>query len=121
MRPRVLRRRLILAGLGGCLAAATITTQVAKADDDTDYLQALNNSGLTVYDTGEAIATGHTICTMLQTANGNTVAAYVFTHTSWTDVPTITVAEVMVLDAVANLCPEQYHPGQAPTSGRELA
>jgi hypothetical protein len=32
MRPRVLRRRLILAGLGGMLAAAIITTGVAKAD-----------------------------------------------------------------------------------------
>jgi hypothetical protein len=32
MRPRTLRRRLILAGLGGVLAAATITTGVAKAE-----------------------------------------------------------------------------------------
>lgn len=34
MRPRVLRRRLILAGLGGMIAAATITTGIAKADTD---------------------------------------------------------------------------------------
>lgn len=38
MRPRVLRRRLILAGFGGMLAAATITTGVAKADEVT-FLQ----------------------------------------------------------------------------------
>jgi hypothetical protein len=38
MRPRVLRRRLILAGLGGMLAAATITMNVARADTLDDYI-----------------------------------------------------------------------------------
>lgn len=109
MRPRALRRRLLLVGVGGCIAAFALTNAVAKADDGTDYLQALNSSGLLVYNAGEAIATGNEICSMLITADGNTVASYVYTHTSWADVSNMTVADVMVLDAVSVLCPWQNH------------
>jgi hypothetical protein len=82
--------------------------------DDMGYLQALNNSGLTVYDTADALAEGHQICDMLTSANGTVVARYVFTHTSWSDVPTMLVAETMVIDAVASICPGEYHPGNVP-------
>jgi hypothetical protein len=116
MRPRVLRRRLALAAFGAVLAGALIGTGVAKADSDTDYLQALNNSGLSVYNAAEAIATGAEICNMLQSADGNAVAFYVYTHTTWADVPNLTVAEVMVLDAVGALCPWENHA----STGREL-
>lgn len=40
MRPANLRRLLVLAGLGGMVAAATITAGVAKADVVTDYVAA---------------------------------------------------------------------------------
>jgi hypothetical protein len=40
MRPKALRRRLILAGFGGVLAAATITTGVAKADGELSNAEA---------------------------------------------------------------------------------
>jgi hypothetical protein len=42
VRPRKLQRRLILASLGGMLAAATITTGVARAD--LNVCSALHNS-----------------------------------------------------------------------------
>lgn len=75
MRPRALRRRLLLGGLGGCIAAASITTGVAKADlaEDVAFITTLDVFGID-YDNSEAdaIALGHSICDAL--AAGHTPA-----------------------------------------------
>lgn len=109
----MLRRRLVLAGLGGMIAAATITTGVAKADPALDYLTALTNSGMTVYNTTAALNTGYAICSALDTTRGDIVAQNLFRVTTWADVPDITTAQVIVIVAASTLCPWQVHPDRS--------
>lgn len=77
MRPRVLRRRLLLAGLGGVLAAATLGTGVAKADpaEDFAFLAALDYFGVSVADEAEAIDIAHSICGALDNGLSPTTVA----------------------------------------------
>lgn len=105
------KRSMALMGLGGLLAAATLVLAPEAQANEMSYLQSLNNHGLAVYDTSAAIATGYAICNMLDYANGDVVAAYVFTHTSWSDIPTPAHAGTLVLVSVEELCPRHDHRG----------
>ncbi|MEV5360607.1 DUF732 domain-containing protein [Micrococcus luteus] len=73
------------------------------------YLQALNNRGLTVYDTQAMMTTGLAVCAALNTADGNQVARAVYAN--YTDVSTLFQAQMIVLSAVEELCPEHDHRG----------
>jgi hypothetical protein len=92
------------------VAAATLTTGVAKASPETDYLQLLNQAGLVVYDTSMALNTGYAICDAFNTTRGDVVARNLFLHTTWTDVPDMATANAWVVIAGSTLCPWQFHP-----------
>jgi len=79
--------------------------------DAMSYLQSLNNHGLTVYDTTYALQSGYLICQMLGQTTGDVVAAYVFTHSSWADVPDLDTAATMVIVSAEELCPQYDHRG----------
>lgn len=113
MRPRRVRRLLALAAFGAVAAGATIGTGIAKADPALDYLTALTNSGMTVYNTTAALNTGYAICTALDTTRGDLVAQNLFRVTTWADVPNITTAQVIVIVAASTLCPWQIHPDRS--------
>lgn len=116
MRPKRLRRLLMLAGLGAVIAGAFIGTGVAHADS-MGYLNALESHGITVYSPGDEVAAGYRICNELNIATGDVVAARVYN--TFVDVTTMRQAEIMVIDSVENLCPWQDHRGQAsaPSNG----
>jgi hypothetical protein len=118
MRPRTLRCRLAFAALGAIVAGGLLGAGVAKADTSS-FLQSLGDHGLTVYDSAAAISTGYRICSMLQSANGEQVAQYVFTHTSWSDVPTMDTARAEVLISVEELCPAMDHRGQSASAPQQ--
>lgn len=109
IRPRVLRRWLWGMAAGAVLAGTGIGYAADADANPMSYLQSLNDHGLTVYDASYALRSGYTICSMLNQANGADVAAYVYTHTSWADVPDLETAATMVVVAVEELCPEHDH------------
>lgn len=111
-----MKKMLAAAGIGAALFGGSLAAGLAPAAQaDTGsvaYLQALNNSGFTVYNTSQALSTGYQICQSLDHENGLDAARDVYNNTSYADVPTITRAQAWVIDAVFTLCPWQYHPGQ---------
>lgn len=99
---------VILYALSGATAA--------KAQANTpelEFLNDLNNGGLVVYDTAQALRTGHWICGQLDFRNGAAVANDIWTQTSWSDVPSPEYALVWVVAAAVDLCPWNYHPARA--------
>jgi hypothetical protein len=94
-----------------CAAVGFATAPRARADDMA-YLQALNNAGMTIYDTGLAIQYGYRICTALSGANGEEVAQAAYRYSK--DITSIEMARAWVLIAAGTLCPWQIHP---PTQG----
>lgn len=97
-------------------AAATLLLNPAAAQADsseTNFLQDLNQAGLSIYDTNRAVQLGYQICDAFNVANGEDIAEYLYTHTSISDVPDMTTAYVWVLAAGLNLCPWHYHPERA--------
>lgn len=103
-----LRVRILLAAIAFGAAVVAGPTAAANASP-LSYLQALNNIGLQVYDTQAAVTYGYAICSELDTATGDVVAARVFASTSWAEVSSIYVAGAMVVAAVENLCPWHDH------------
>lgn len=99
-------------------AAATmlLNSPAAQASPETDFLTALNNAGIMVYDANRAVQYGHQICEAFSVANGQDIADYIYAHTSWSDVPDRATAAVWVVAAGTNLCPWHFHPERV-TSG----
>lgn len=115
VRPRRLRRLLALAGFGAILAGTGVGWAAdVHASPETDYLDALNAGGLTIYDASDAIQFGRDICAAVDAGyNGEQVAETVYTTTTYADVPSMAVAEYMVVSAVLSLCPWNYNPAPA--------
>jgi hypothetical protein len=108
VRPRVLRRRLALAGLGAILAGATIGTGIAKADSGELVTWAQNNGY--VGTTQSIIIRGSLVCADLSMGlNGEQAAQDLWLNTG---IETITGARLFVIAAVVNLCPQYDHRGQ---------
>jgi len=76
------------------------------------YVQVLNDRGIVVYDVSLTIANGYAICDRLSYETGADTAVWVFTNTSWADVPTIGVAAIFVITAAEELCPQHDHRGE---------
>jgi hypothetical protein len=108
MRPKTLRRRLILAGLGGCIAAATITTGVAKADPQDLTIWASNNGFV---GTNQAVLIrGSLVCADLAMGdNGEQAAQDLWLNTG---IAAIADARAFVIAAVDALCPQYDHRGE---------
>lgn len=101
MSPRVIRHRLALVGTGGLLAAAALSQCAPPANaTPMGYLQALNDRGITVTDTTQALTMGYAVCAALNSNTGDVVA----------ESPEMAVA--VVVTAVEQLCPWHDHRGQ---------
>ena len=111
MRPRTLRHRLALVGTGAFLAAAALGQCAPPANaTPMSYLQALNNRGITVYDTTSMLTTGYAVCGTLDDHNGADVVRAVYLH--YSDVTSIDMAQRIVVSAVEELCPWHDHRGE---------
>lgn len=105
VRPRVLRRNLFLAGLGGVIAAASITTGVAKADSG-DLVAWAYSNGFT--GSPAVIATrGALVCADLASGfNGEQAAVDLWLNTG---IVALVDAQRFVIASVEQLCPEYDH------------
>jgi hypothetical protein len=122
MKQHTLRRNLALAACGATLAAGTLGTGIAKATPESDFLQVLLNGGVTVYNVGAAVNRGYSICSALNSVNGEDLAAAIYKVGSADEIPTIDVARLWVMAAVIGLCPWQNHntrPAAFPNQGQE--
>lgn len=95
-------------------AIAVANAPAAQASPETDFLDGLNDHGIYVYDASTAVDTGWAICGALNNNNG-AVVAEAFYRITGMDVPDRATAAVWVVEAVAHLCPWQYHPERATT------
>lgn len=120
LRPRKakrINRLLVLMGIGALLAAGGMAT--ARADSgETAFLDTLTDSGIEVYDASQAVATGWAICKAFEVANGRVVAEFIYGNTTYSDVPDMATAELWVIAAAYNLCPQHVH---APQTARTIA
>lgn len=107
-------KKTMLAGAAMVAGAFLIHGTIPPAHADAlTFIQGLNDAGMIVYDTSQALSVGTAICNALDTTNGETVAQNWFRISLRTEVPTITVAREWVIIAVQELCPWQDHTGQA--------
>lgn len=80
----------------------------ANADDsEQDYLAEITNGGVGIRDVRGTVRLGYEICSDLPTTNGTTEVYEIQANN-----PSFTRGEVavVVMAAVHNLCPAQYHP-----------
>lgn len=112
MRPRALRRKILLAGFGAVLAGAMLGTGVAKADAHDDaFIAALDEQGITASSATDLITNGHTVCEYRD--HGYTeadTAAVVISETQLTAYD----AGYFVGAAEAAYCPWHYSGGMVP-------
>lgn len=108
MRPRRLRRLLTLAGVGAVLGGVTLSQCAPAHATPMSYLQSLNDHGITVTDTTDALTMGYVVCAALDQANGRDVAAALYRNT---DIATPAMAATVVVIAVEQLCPQHDHRG----------
>lgn len=108
MRPRKLRRLLLAVGAGAVLAGTGVGWATEAHADELSYLQLLNQRGLVVWDTAQALRTGWALCDALNTYTGDIVgeAFYQVTDAS---VPDRATAGIWLLSAVEGLCPWHDH------------
>lgn len=97
-------RRTITA-IAATITAALTLAPTATATPETDYLDALTDSGYTIYDTSATLNIGYLICDALYQANGEQVARAIYLNGS-NDVPTIDAARIWVIVAAGTLCPQ---------------
>jgi hypothetical protein len=121
MRPRVLRRRLVLVGLGGIVVVGGMLLNNADAKADSgDLVTWASNNGYTG-SASTVILRGSLVCAdVAEGDNGEQAARDLWLNTG---IETIEDARQFVVAAVDNLCPQFDHRSNipAPTSGRELA
>lgn len=89
------------------LAAALFTAPSAQADD-MGFLNALNASGIVVYDTQLAVTTGYRICNSLAVMNGQDVINDMVNSPDINGDSDLALAWLQA--AGWNLCPWMYHP-----------
>lgn len=94
--------------MGATIAGAALTVAGPAKATPMSYLQALNDHGITVTDTTDALTMGYVVCTALSQANGADVAAALYRNT---DIATPDMAAMVVVVAVEQLCPQHDHRG----------
>lgn len=107
-----IRKLLGSMALGAILVAPMVSPPIANADE-MSYIQNLNNRGIIVYDVTKALSSGYRTCEMLNYANGVDVVTWTFANSSWSDIPTMSVAANAVFAAVEELCPWHDHRSSA--------
>jgi hypothetical protein len=119
VRPRVLRRRLILAGLGSMIALGGMLLNNADAKaDPADLVAWASDHGFTGT-TQSVMLRGSLVCAdVAEGDNGEQAAQDLWRNTGIQD---ITDARLFVIAAVDALCPQFDHRSPAPSTGRELA
>ena len=104
-----MKKIIAVAGLGAAIAIGSLTgAGTASADSGTRFLDQLNDYGIHVYDSSQAIATGHRLCNEMYYASGYAVANRLYRTTSWSDVPNRETARLWVGAAADNFCPEAW-------------
>ncbi|MCV7237142.1 DUF732 domain-containing protein [Mycolicibacterium celeriflavum] len=88
-------------------AAFSLGPAPAVKADAMSYLQSLNNHGMSVYDTSDALRNGYWVCNELNYNTGDVVAERLYYRYA-----SMTVAEAatILMVAVWELCPWHYDP-----------
>lgn len=89
-------------------AAGLLAAPTAQASP-LSFLQSLNNRGITVYNTAAMLQTGLAVCAALNVGDGNDVSRQVYLN--YADVTSMLQAQIIVLSAVEELCPQHDHRG----------
>ncbi len=92
-------------------ATAAVGWAAPASASEYTFLQALNNDGIVIYDTGQALTSGYAICSLLDEYTGDVVVEAFYRATN-NDVPDRWTAGVWVENAVEQLCPWHDHRGQ---------
>lgn len=104
-------KRLLLLIPAAIMGAGILAPPVhADTGNELAYLQLLNYNGITVTDATRAILTGYAVCDAMNTMNGEDIAAYIFTHSTWAETPNLETAGAIVTSAGQALCPWHFHP-----------
>ena len=98
-------------GVGTLLGAGTAS---ATPSAELNYLQALNNRGILIYNSDWAVARGYEICNMLLYEDGNAASRELYYNTTWTETPNLYTAQTMVNAAANTLCPWAWAGGSVP-------
>ena len=105
-----MRKKKIVASVAVAAVSAVGWAAPASASEYT-FLQALNNDGILIYDTGQALVSGWAICSLLDEYTGDVVVEAFYEATT-NDVPDRYTAGIWVVNAVEQLCPWHDHRGQ---------
>src|ERR1700759_4808044 len=108
---RATRRFLITFGLGALAIAGSLhVAGAAHADPETNFLDEITSQGLEIKQIRGAIGIGYQICAELPTTNGKTVVDQIYYGLPAASPLTYNDIAVILMAAVHNLCPSQYHP-----------